>query len=107
MIAMIDRPYGNLWTNIPAAMVDSMGWKVGDTLEVSLAMGGKPQGRPVVAPFVESFGHVAVGNPVTYLNSLLELAVAINQGSFAERYGVRAGPEWTIEVRRTGSATRP
>ncbi len=103
MIAMIDRPYGNLWTNIPAAMVDSMGWKVGDTLEVVIAEGGRTKVTTTVAPFVESFGHVAVGAPVTYLNSLLELAVALNQGSFAERHGVGAGPTWTIAVRRRGT----
>ena len=40
---MIDRPYGNLWTNIPAAMVDEMGWKVGDTLTVTVTKDGKPQ----------------------------------------------------------------
>lgn len=105
MVAMIDRPYGNLWTNIPAAMVDSADWKVGDTLEVVVALDGRTKSTSV-APFVESFGHVAVGSPVTYLNSLLELAVALNQGSYAERYGIGAGPGWTVVVRRRGAARR-
>lgn len=105
MVAMIDRPYGNLWTNIPAAMVDSAGWKVGDTLEVVVALDGKTKATST-APFVESFGHVAVGRPVTYLNSLLELAVAVNQGSYADRFGIGAGPSWTVAVRRKGAAQR-
>lgn len=107
MIAMIDRPYGNLWTNIPAAMLDSTGWEVGDTLEVTIAFEGAPRVRALAAPFVESFGHVALGRPVTYLNSLLELAVALNQGDFAGSHRVGAGPEWSIRVRRIGVARRP
>ncbi len=107
MIAMIDRPYGNLWTNIPAVMLDSTGWQVGDTLEVTIAFEGAPRVRALAAPFVTSFGHVALGKPVTYLNSLLELAVALNQGDFAGSHQVGAGPEWTIRLRRIGVARRP
>ncbi len=102
MVAMIDRPYGNLWTNIPAAMLDSMGWRVGDTLEVVVSQEGTERARIAAVPFVESFGQVAVGQPVAYLNSLLELAVALNQGSYAERFGVGAGPAWTIRVQWRG-----
>ena len=100
MIAMIDRPYGNLWSNIPAAMLDSAGFTVGDTLRVVIAHDGTTVLDTILAPFVESFGHVAVGRPVAYLNSLLELAVAINQGSFAEKYRIGTGPGWVITVRR-------
>jgi S-adenosylmethionine hydrolase len=107
MIAMIDRPYGNLWTNIPAAMLDAVGWKVGDTLEVAIAHDGRPQVVALKAPMVESFGFAAKGEPVAYLNSLLELAVALNMDSFSERHGVGAGPAWTIRVRRVGAARRP
>jgi S-adenosylmethionine hydrolase len=106
MIAMIDRPYGNLWTNIPAAMLDAMGWQVGDTIEVTIAFEGAPRVRALAAPFVESFGHVAVGRPVTYLNSLLELAIALNQGNFAEGHQVGAGPRWTVRLRRIGGVSR-
>ena len=106
MVAMIDRPYGNLWTNIPAAMVDAAGWSRGDTLRVSIAHDSRPV-VTVVTPFVESFGHVPEGAALAYLNSLLELAVARNQGSFAERHGVGAGPGWTVTVTRVGRAARP
>jgi S-adenosylmethionine hydrolase len=106
MIAMIDRPYGNLWTNVPAGMLDEMGWQVGDTLEVTIAFESAPRVRALAAPFVESFGHVAVGRPVTYLNSLLELAIALNQGNFAEGHQVGAGPPWTVRLRRIGSVRR-
>ena len=97
MIAMIDRPYGNLWTNIPASLVDSGGISVGDTLQVTITNAGRTVFRGRV-PFATSFGFVATGKPVSYLNSLLELAIALNQGNFAERHHVQAGPAWTISV---------
>ena len=100
LIAMIDRPYGNLWTTIPAAMLDSAGFTVGDTLRLVIAHDGRTILDTMRVPFVESFGQVAVGRPVVYLNSLLELAVAINQGSFAEKYRIGTGPGWVITVRR-------
>lgn len=106
MVAMIDRPYGNLWTNIPSRMIDSAEVVIGDTLIVRVTNGGRTvfSGR---VPFVESFGHVPLRAPVAYLNSLLDLAIALNQGSFAEQYRVSAGPAWSVSVeratRRTGS----
>lgn len=103
MIAMIDRPYGNLWTNIPASLVDSAGIAVGDTLQVTITSAGRAvfQGR---VPFATSFGFVSTGQPVLYLNSLLELAIALNQGNFAEHHHVQAGPAWTIRVARAARA---
>lgn len=100
MVGMIDRPYGNLWTTIPANLVDSAGFRVGDTLLVRITNGARRvfTGR---VPFVASFGHVPIGAPVVYLNSLLDAAIAINQGSFAERHGVGAGPTWAVSLEST------
>jgi len=107
MIAMIDRPYGNLWTNIPAAMVDSMGFKVGDTLAVTIRHDGLVVARSPRVPFAESFGFAKVGEPVAYLNSLLELAIALREGNYSARHSIGAGPGWTITVRRAGAARTP
>jgi S-adenosylmethionine hydrolase len=35
-----------------------------------------------------------------YNNELMRIAVAVNQGSFAETYGLKHGPEWQIEIRK-------
>jgi hypothetical protein len=105
MVAMIDRPYGNLWTNITAAMADSAGFAVGDTLHVSIAHDGKEVYTADV-PMASSFGYVGVGQPVLYLNSLLELAIAINQGSFAEHFRVQSGPSWRVKVAKRGAPKR-
>jgi S-adenosylmethionine hydrolase len=41
-----------------------------------------------VAPFEHTFGGVAKGKPLVYLNSLLEVAVAISQGNYAAKYKI-------------------
>ncbi len=51
-------------------------------------------------PYVRTFGDVPEGAPLLYLNSLLNLSFALNQGSFAEKFGVRAGGEWTVRVEK-------
>ncbi len=97
-VSVPDRPYGNLWTTIPAALLDSQRIRLGDTLAIRI----RHRARLVYQghlPYVTTFGAVAPGRPLAYLNSLLELALALNQADFSRRYGVSGGPDWTIEVR--------
>jgi S-adenosylmethionine hydrolase len=51
-------------------------------------------------PYVRTFGDVPVGEPLLYLNSLLDLAFAINLGNFAKAHQLEYGGEWTVAVRR-------
>jgi len=99
-VTTIDRPYGNVWTNLPVLMLDSMGVALGDTLRVTVRdRGGRVafQGR---VPYVRSFGAVRAGRPLVYLNSLLEVSVALNMADFAGRYGIVPGKGWELELRR-------
>lgn len=98
-VTTVDRPYGNVWTNLPAALLDSMGIALGDTLRVTLRRGNRTgfQGR---VPYVRSFGAVRSGRPLVYLNSLLEVSVALNMADFASRYGIAPGKGWVLELRR-------
>jgi hypothetical protein len=36
-----------------------------------------------------------------YVNSLLNLAVALNQGSYAAAHKIDSGPDWFIELSRS------
>jgi S-adenosylmethionine hydrolase len=40
------------------------------------------------------------GKPLAYLNSLLQLSFALNQGDFARTNSVASGNEWRVEVQR-------
>jgi S-adenosylmethionine hydrolase len=98
-IITIDRPYGNLWSNIPAAHLDSLGLHLGDTVLVEIRKAGRVVFQDRL-PYVMSFGAVPEGRPLLYLNSLLEAAVALNMGDFARRHGLEAGPGWELRVSR-------
>jgi S-adenosylmethionine hydrolase len=98
-IPVLDVQYGNVWTNIPAELFQKLGVKFGEILVVRVMHGG------VVVydgemPYEETFGAVAVGKPLAYLNSLLQFAFALNQGSFAAAHGIGSGGEWAVEVRK-------
>ncbi|HXB06196.1 MAG TPA: S-adenosyl-l-methionine hydroxide adenosyltransferase family protein [Puia sp.] len=96
-IPVLDVQYGNVWTNIPGELFQKLGVRIGEPVAVRVFHGGKVvyQGE---MPYMETFGAVAVGKPLAYLNSLLQLSFALNQGSFAATYGVASGGEWTVEV---------
>jgi len=49
-------------------------------------------------PYSETFGGIAKGKPLMYLNSLLQLSFAINQGNFSATHKIYSGNEWTVEV---------
>jgi S-adenosylmethionine hydrolase len=98
-IPVLDPQYGNVWTNIPDSIIKRAGFKTGDSLSIhisfkdSMVYSGK-------VPFVNTFGAVAEGKPLGYLNSLMNFSLAINMGNFAEQFKVAPGPEWTISVKK-------
>jgi S-adenosylmethionine hydrolase len=102
IVPILDLPYGNVWTNVDADTFARLGVRVGDQVAVRLV-----HGRDTVfagdVPYVRSFGDVPAGAPLLYLNSLLDVALALNQGNFAERYRVGAGPDWRVVLRRAAS----
>jgi len=92
-----DPNFGNVWTNIPLSLMDKAGFKFGDQLKLLV----EHDGRVVfdhVLPFERSFGYVEKGSPLIYLNELMNIAVAVSQGSFSETYGVGYGPNWRVII---------
>ena len=98
-IAILDIQYGNIWTNI-----NQEEWKAfqkiahkKNELLVEIYHHQKQVYKGNM-PFENTFGAVAVGKPLAYLNSLMNLAIALNQGSFAQKFKVNAGSDWTITL---------
>jgi len=96
-IPILDIHYGNVWTNVGADLFDQLEIGVGDTAWVKIADGRQVLFEEKVR-FVSSFGGVALGEPALYVNDILNIGLAVNQGNFAEKYGVQAGPDRTIEI---------
>lgn len=103
-IPVLDVQYGNVWTNIPAELFRQMGVSFGDMLEVRVVHAGKGVFKGEM-PYVATFGAVALGKPLAYMNSLMQLAFALNQGNFAAANGIGSGGDWGVEVRK-GSAVK-
>jgi len=54
------------------------------------------------APCVHTFADVPDGAPLIYLNSLMNVSLALNRGNFAQRHRIAAGGEWTVRLEKIG-----
>jgi S-adenosylmethionine hydrolase len=97
IIPVLDIQFGNVWTNIPKALFDELHVPLGTQLHVRIFHQDKLVAE-TVAPYQRTFAEVPVGQPLVYVNSLLNLAVALNQRSYAASHKVESGPDWTIEI---------
>ena len=52
----------------------------------------------VRAPYQKTFGNVAIGTPLVYINSLLNVALALNQGDYATTHKIASGTDWFVEI---------
>ncbi|MFZ0370623.1 MAG: S-adenosyl-l-methionine hydroxide adenosyltransferase family protein [Halobacillus sp.] len=96
-IDILDIRFGNLWTNIPRDFFKQIGVGYGDTLEVTITHDGREAYRNSMT-FGRSFADTHKGEPLVYVNSLDNLGVAINQGSFANAYNIGTGSSWQITL---------
>ncbi len=71
----------------------------GDRVEVSIKNDTREVYRNIMI-YAKSFADVHVGETLVYVNSLDNLAVAINQGSFSKAYNIQTGTNWIISIRK-------
>ena len=38
--------------------------------------------------------------PLVYLNSLLNVSVALNRDNFAQKYQIKSGADWNIDIKK-------
>jgi S-adenosylmethionine hydrolase len=99
-IPSLDFQYGNVWTNIDEALFAKLAPKFGDRFRVTLARQGKTVFRGEL-PYAKTFGDVAEGAPLLYLNSLMNVSFALNQGDFAKRHSIASGAAWSVRIEKT------
>ena len=98
-IDVLDVRFGSLWTNIPRTLFASLGIEHGGRIEVVICNETRTLYRNTMT-YQKSFADVYVGEPLIYVNSLDNIAVAINQGSFARAYNIGTGNSWQIILRK-------
>ncbi|WGL61372.1 S-adenosyl-l-methionine hydroxide adenosyltransferase family protein [Pigmentibacter sp. JX0631] len=96
-VIILDGDYGNLWTNISPENLKQIGAEVGKQIQVEILDKKDKVIYRKKIHYGNTFGDVKVGSEVSYLNSLGNFAIAINQGNFAKKYNIK--PEFKIIVK--------
>lgn len=103
-IDILDTRYGSLWTNIPDIMLfTDLGVRYGDDVRVLIS-----HDHRIIFGYTMKmcriFSDAGIGEPLLYINSLLNVGLAINQGSFASEYRIGSGENWTIRLQKQESS---
>jgi S-adenosylmethionine hydrolase len=99
LIDILDIRFGNVWTNISRELFQQLGIEYGDKLKVTIKNQSKMIYNHIMA-YGRSFADILVGEPLVYINSIDNIAIAINQDSFAKSYGIGTGSNWLISIQK-------
>lgn len=97
-IPVLDVQYGNVWTNINADLLQRAGIRLGDWVCVDIREGEQMKYSGIM-PYQKSFGDVAEGASLLYLNNLMNASFALNRGNFADKYKVESGNDWNVTIK--------
>ncbi len=98
-IPILDIQYGNVWSNISDKLLNQAKIKRNDILCVTISKGSKKKYEGKM-PYVASFSGVLKGQPLVYLNSLLNVSVALNMDNFAQKHQIESGADWNIDIKK-------
>lgn len=98
-IDILDIRFGNLWTNISRQLFLALNIEYGEAVEIEIIHNARRVYRNKMT-FGRSFADIQIGEPVLYVNSLDNMAVAINQGSFAKAHNIGTGSSWQIYIKK-------
>lgn len=123
-VMLLDKSFGNVWTNVSLDLVTALSTDPRRTLQVRFEMAaeedapadtagaltgtsagtsaGAPADAttwspPVEVPLVATFGDVPTGAALAYFNSRDQLSFAVNMGDFATAHGIVPGLR--VEIR--------
>jgi S-adenosylmethionine hydrolase len=89
-----DGPFGNLITNVSHEEFARLGYNYGDRLHLVLGA------REFDLPFVKTFGDVAIGSPLAFIDSRGRLSFSLNQTNFARTYDIKPPVDFSIPERK-------
>src|SRR5690625_3122091 len=98
-IDILDVRFGNLWTNISRDLFIQSKVQYGDLLEVTIENNNRRVYKNAMT-YGRSFADSHLGEPLLYVNSVDNIGVAINQGSFAQAYDIGTGINWKITIQK-------
>ena len=98
-IDILDVRFGSLWTSVTIDDFKSLGFIFGDKVNVKIFNDNRCVYEADIT-YGHSFADVNVGAPVVYMNSVNHMAVAINQGNFAQACRIGVGSSWLISFKK-------
>ena len=98
-IPYLDFQYGNVWTNLDETLFSRLAPKPGERFRVKIYRAGQEVFGGVM-PYARTFGEVAEGAPLLYLNSLMNVSFALNVGNFSKAHGIACGSDWSVRIER-------
>ncbi len=98
-IEILDPQFGNIWTNIDRETFKALELSPGDKVSIEISNGDDVVLTQTL-PYFPTFGRVAVGEPLLYLNSLNNVSLAINQGNYSEKFHIQSGASWSIRIEK-------
>ena len=96
-IDVLDIRFGSLWTNIPYDPIKKTNIQRGDKLTVTITYQDQVYYHDTIS-FVRSFADASINDPLIYINSLVNVGIALNQASFADTYNIGTGNDWKIDL---------
>lgn len=97
IIDVLDIRFGSLWTNIPYDLIRKANIQRGDKITVTITYQDQVYYHDTL-PFVRSFADAPIHDPLIYINSLVNVGIALNQASFADTYNIGTGNDWKIDL---------
>jgi len=89
-VVALDGPFGNLVTNVPGALFQSLGFRLGDKVHIKIG------DTDYTVPYAATFGNVPLGQPLLFIDSSGLVSVAINQGNFAKVHRITPPVELVV-----------
>jgi S-adenosylmethionine hydrolase len=98
-IPALDFQYGNVWTSIDAELFAKLNPRFGERFRVTIVRKGKVVFAAEL-PYARTFAEVGEGAPLLYLNSLLNVSLALNMADFAKQHGIASGGDWNVRIEK-------
>lgn len=100
IIDVLDVRYGNVWTNISRSLLIDLQVQYGDLVKITIEHESAIVFEREMV-YGRSFAATEKGESLIYINSLDNVAVAINQQSFAKKYKIGTGVDWKVFIKKS------
>lgn len=97
IVSNVTDPFGSIVFNILTSDFNRVGYKEGETVHVVLKGPNGVYFEEDVL-YEKSFGYVDIGCPIVFNSSSNYISIGLNQGSFKNKYQVKAGLEYSVTI---------